>query len=554
MTGPATGRRRWTAGFARRDITAWEPGMAMLGWGELGHRVRGVRQRLHVRVVVLRDGPRAVAWVSLELCFVTQLLRRAILEGLGDRCPGLGPHTVLLSATHTHSGPSGITDSVLYGAQNFGWSPRVFDPIVAETVAALEDAWRHTTPAVVRLGTGALPDRAQVVHRRSQRAFAANPEALVTPDPPRAATVLRVDAVDGAPLGLVATFACHGTALHPDLDALDGDHPGRVSLALEARLGAPGRPFVALVSQGATGDLTPNFVARGGVHRGPQPDLAWAATVADAWTEAVRRGHDAARGGEPLGGELQGSVRHVDMRRAETGTGWTTSPLLGVSFVVGTREGPGPFGPVRALVRAGQGARRRLLPGREAKIPFGPLSRGIEERFFGLVRASSVARVASGDPVLAWLAACQRAGLPVDRPWVPCVLPAQVLRIGALVVGAVASEPTSTAGARLAEGLRRQVPGATAALVVGHANAYAGYVATPEEYGRQRYEGGHTLFGRDTLGAWQVALGDAARDLGRVGEAVPGPSPEIVDRTTLDREREVGRRFAESVGAATPRR
>lgn len=538
----------WSAGFARRDISRFEPGMAMLGWGELGHRVRRVGAPLHVRAFVVRDGRSAIGWAVLEICFVTQLLRAAVLERLGDRCPGLGAHTLLLSATHTHSGPSGITDSVLYGAQNFGWSPEVFDHLVDQTVNALVDAWTHTTPAVLRRATAPLT--ADVVFRRSLRAWAANPEAGEDPAPPRTGTLLRVDTRAGVPLGLVGAIACHGTTLHPDGDALHGDHPGLTAAALEAAFPAPaGRPFVALVAQGASGDLTPNHVPRGGVHRGPVPDAEWTRVVAAGWTDTLRRAHTAAAGTPPLSGPLQGSVRHVDLRRAPTGTGYTDPPLLGASFVVGTREGPGPFAPIGPAIRVLQGLRRRAAPERDPKIPFGPLSRGLEERFFRLVRASTVTRLPVPDPVLRWLGACHRAGLPVDRPWVPCVLPAQVIRIGALLLVAVAGEPTSVAGARLTAALGAAVPGTTP-LLVGYANTYAGYVATPEEYGRQRYEGGHTLFGRHTLGAWEMALREAAADLGRVGRTVPGPAPEIVDRDTLDRERALGRPIARALGYA----
>ena len=36
-------------------------------------------------------------------------------------------------------------------------------------------------------------------------------------------------------------------------------------------------------------------------------------------------------------------------------------------------------------------------------------------------------------------------------------------------------------------------------VIAGYSNDYAGYITTPEEYGVQQYEGGHTLFGPWTL-------------------------------------------------------
>jgi neutral ceramidase len=42
--------------------------------------------------------------------------------------------------------------------------------------------------------------------------------------------------------------------------------------------------------------------------------------------------------------------------------------------------------------------------------------------------------------------------------------------------------------------------------VTGYANAYAGYLTTPEEYRAQRYEGAYTLFGPRTLDAFAEVL------------------------------------------------
>jgi len=67
-------------------------------------------------------------------------------------------------------------------------------------------------------------------------------------------------------------------------------------------------------------------------------------------------------------------------------------------------------------------------------------------------------------------------------------------------------------------------------LAQGYANDYAGYVTTPEEYTRQRYEGGHTMFGRWQLPACQQEFARVAADMreGRPSEA--GPTPRLSRR------------------------
>jgi neutral ceramidase len=98
--------------------------------------------------------------------------------------------------------------------------------------------------------------------------------------------------------------------------------------------------------------------------------------------------------------------------------------------------------------------------------------------------------------------------------WVADVLPVQLVRIGPLVLIALAQEVTIVAGLRL----RRAVADALDTplenvLVQGYANDYAGYVTTPEEYTAQRYEGGHTMFGRWELPAYLQEVTRLAGDL-----------------------------------------
>lgn len=41
-------------------------------------------------------------------------------------------------------------------------------------------------------------------------------------------------------------------------------------------------------------------------------------------------------------------------------------------------------------------------------------------------------------------------------------------------------------------------------MITSYCNAYCGYITTYQEYQSQCYEGGHTVFGEHTLGAFQT--------------------------------------------------
>lgn len=96
-------------------------------------------------------------------------------------------------------------------------------------------------------------------------------------------------------------------------------------------------------------------------------------------------------------------------------------------------------------------------------------------------------------------------------PLVPQVLPMQVVRIGTAVIAAVPAEFTSTAGQRMKTMLRQTLgPRLTHVAVSNYSNGYSSYVATPEEYTAQHYEGASTLYGPHTLAAYLEVYGQLA--------------------------------------------
>jgi len=64
-------------------------------------------------------------------------------------------------------------------------------------------------------------------------------------------------------------------------------------------------------------------------------------------------------------------------------------------------------------------------------------------------------------------------------------------------------------------------------LVQGYANDYAGYLTTPEEYDAQRYEGGHTMFGRWQLPAYLQEVTRLAMAMRDGSPADPGTAPAL---------------------------
>ena len=224
--------------------------------------------------------------------------------------------------------------------------------------------------------------------------------------------------------------------------------------------------------------------------------------------------------------------------------------------MMGTLEGPGPVARFRGPVLAGMRRRRRVsLKGQRRKvesqftandpmIPVVELSKGIEGRFFGVLKGRQLGFLAPFDATIAWLNGARKSGVFRGRPWVPPILPAQLLRLGTLVIAGVGGEPTTVTGRRLRNTLLEALAprGVERVIITGYANAYAGYVTTYEEYLFQNYEGSSTLFGPWTEAGWRTVLRDMAWEDWPQSPIVPGPLPVLTSREILLQEREEGRK------------
>ena len=167
------------AGFGRRPIEVFEPGMAMLGWGVPENVAERFDAPLFVRAMALRHEGETIVYALADLCFVSASLRVGVLEALAPR--GLAPRQVALTATHTHRGPNGFSHAFFYDLSALGFSPRVYAHLVAAFVGAIEDALERLAPATLHLGQTRIPGREPVAFNRSPSAFLRNPEAAREP-------------------------------------------------------------------------------------------------------------------------------------------------------------------------------------------------------------------------------------------------------------------------------------------------------------------------------------------------------------------------------------
>lgn len=223
--------------IARRDMTPGEK-IPLFGYGDRTHDSTGVHDPLSLYAWWIEpEGEAPTAWVVLDLCVLGLRAARELARAAVSRAalPGLLPERLLVSTTHTHSGP----DTLEIDRDDRPWAPRYFALLVERIAEALTEARTRACPCRidVRLASGSLG-----VNRRDPR----------KPVDPRIVVFSLVDGRDRLQ-GMLFHYSCHLTVLGVDNYLVSADWAGPVRKSLEKELGVP----VAYL-QGAEGNIDPH--------------------------------------------------------------------------------------------------------------------------------------------------------------------------------------------------------------------------------------------------------------------------------------------------------
>ena len=483
----------WLVGAGTADITGEPWGNGMLGYGMRFQRSTGIHLRQRSRAFVIGDPAtdRRLVFVVADIGMFFANVRAAVLSRLDPSV--VRPEDLVLTATHTHAGAGGYSGYRMYNTTNKGQRPHTLHALVDGVVASVEAALADAAPGQLVLSQGALDDAST---NRSPLAFDRNPAADrdCFPDRVDPMTTLLQLRRDGQSVGVVNWFATHGTSLSNRNTLLSGDNKGYAAWAWEHEEPS----LVAGFAQSNSGDMSPNTPD---AVRGPTRDDVENTRVIGSRQLAAARSLTTT--GEDLRGRLDTRLSYVDLPGLAVQPAFSPDgqqhrlgrAVLGASFAAGTKEGPG----------------------------VGFCHEGVEANPLLSACCGLAYRVR---PAIGDAQSPKAMLLPVGAlGWAADRVPVQLVRIGDLVLVCLAQEVTVVAGLRLRRAVAEvlQVP-LERVLVQGYANDYAGYITTPEEYDAQRYEGGHTMFGRWQLPAYvqevtRVAL--ALRDGAPAASAAP---------------------------------
>jgi neutral ceramidase len=175
----AASSANYLVGTGIADVTGPAAQANMMGMAQISQVTAGIQLRLFARAFVFADlsdtattetvsgghsnarstSATRLAFVSVDIAFVPGGVTRAVVERLREHYGSEDVYSyrnIMLSATHTHSGPGGYSTEALYDLTSFGFLERNFECIVDGITQAIIRADNNRSPGRALLKNGRL--------------------------------------------------------------------------------------------------------------------------------------------------------------------------------------------------------------------------------------------------------------------------------------------------------------------------------------------------------------------------------------------------------------
>lgn len=555
---------KYLLGVGKADITGPVVEINMMGYADTKQVGSGLRQRLYSRAFIVGDLKHPedrFVYLVLDTQSGDTAVRYGILDGLkdlGSDYAVYGQSNVAVTGTHSHSGPGAWLNYLLPQITSKGFDKQSYRAIVDGAVLSIQRAHRSLQPGYLTAGTTKVIG-ANI--NRSLYAYLANPESerakyneSIEDDGSveKTLTLLKFQcASDGKSTGVLTWFPTHGTSMLGNNTLISGDNKGVAASLFEKSFSLEddvADDFVAGFSQASVGDTSPNVLgawcedgsgkecsfknstcsdgksqychARGPFFRIKDNGASSCFEIGKRQFEPARSLFDTLdTTGTPITGPTVKSfhtfqdMSNFSFPLANGSYVHTCPAALGYSFAAGTSDGPGAFDFTQ-------------------NDPNAPNASPVWRVVSGAIKepTKEQKRCHFPKPIL-----LDVGEITTPYLWTPNVVDVQVFRVGQFVIIVSPGEATTMAGRRWKEAIHDSAAAQTLSgsdsepIVVlgGPANSYTHYIATPEEYSIQRYEGASTLYGQYTLNAYiNLTLGylhylSASSN----SQPEPGPSP-----------------------------
>ncbi|KAL3530836.1 hypothetical protein ACH5RR_010158 [Cinchona calisaya] len=222
-------------GLGSYDITGPAADVNMMGYANMEQIASGIHFRLRARsFIVAEPQGNRVLFVNLDACMASQLVTIKVLERLNARYGDLYTEkNVAISGIHTHAGPGGYLQYVVYIVTSLGFVRQSFNALVDGIEQSVVQAHENLRPGSVFVNTGEILNAGI---NRSPSAYLNNPAAergKYKYDVDKEMTLLKFVDDEWGPVGSFNWFATHGTSMSRTNGLISGDNKGAAARFME---------------------------------------------------------------------------------------------------------------------------------------------------------------------------------------------------------------------------------------------------------------------------------------------------------------------------------
>ncbi|XP_027334513.1 neutral ceramidase 1-like [Abrus precatorius] len=222
-------------GLGSYDITGPAADVNMMGYANTGQIASGIHFRLRARAFIVAEPKgKRVVFVNLDACMASQIVTIKVIERLKARYGDLYTEkNVAISGIHTHAGPGGYLQYVVYIVTSFGFVRQSFDVIVDGIEKCIIQAHENLRPGSIFVNKGQLLDAGV---NRSPSAYLNNPakeRSKYKYNVDKEMTLLKFVDDEWGPVGSFSWFATHGTSMSRTNSLISGDNKGAAARFME---------------------------------------------------------------------------------------------------------------------------------------------------------------------------------------------------------------------------------------------------------------------------------------------------------------------------------
>ncbi len=568
LTSAETQKMEYLIGYGKTDITFIEQDLGLFGFGDYSQRLdstNGFTSRIYSRVMAIQDpvSEKTAVFLHADLGAIFQPLRDGLVEKLrAEYDPEFDGASLMMTASHTHCAASGMSHYSTYMATTPGYHPELVAFTVEQMYRSVVMALDDMQPANLEIKQGRFADEVPVAFNRSLKAYNKNPDIKRKYEKEEThlainrgmPLLLAVDA-HGNPNGFMNWFGAHPIEVLNDHDFIDGASKGYAASSAEELM----ENGVAIFAQSGAGDvMTCDYHNHERFDKQMQellelPNYSHDSTHLEhsIWNGKIQanKALETAYGAKnfDVSGGIDYELIFIDMSAIKVDDDFsygqkyaeTSSPILGSSFLTGSfyykdmdfqRFGlnmMAGFGKASFRIRSpfvSKEYRQYKKHVYRTQAPKKLVVDGVEKSYIGLrfekyekkgMPRFMLKKMKNLDLTVAESIRQLELGALEEHTSLPTILPLQIIRIGNIAIAGIPGEITTIAHNRLQATILETLSsdGIERVFISSYANEYAGYTTTLEEYKTQRYEGGHTLYGKHQLGAYQTEFRKLAEEM-----------------------------------------